>query len=57
MPVIEEYKYDVAVGARPCENYDPSVKQQYHYAEVIIHDGNGKEQFLCKSQCCACAGT
>ena len=48
MPVIERYSFDSAAGPRPCQQSDPALPQHRHEAEVIIHDGNGKERFLCK---------
>lgn len=48
MPVIEKYFFDSSAGPRPCQQSDLASPQHRHEAEVIIHDPNGKERFLCK---------
>jgi hypothetical protein len=48
IPVIEKYIYDPNVEPRPCQGSDPAAHHLRHSVEVILHDENGQERFLCK---------
>jgi hypothetical protein len=50
MPVIEKYYHAPEIEPRMCQHADPSDKANRHAAELILHDGEKRqEHFLCKS--------